>query len=186
MTHSLNQSILPAIHKIKDLEQVVKSSTNYVVLLGGHIVQMKQLVQLAKLQGVNVLLHADLISGLKNDDFGVDFIIQEIAPYGIISTRANVIAKAKQRGLLAIQRIFLLDSDALERSYTIVEKTSPDYIEVLPGIIPEMIEEVYARTNIPIIAGGLIKHKAHIQAALEAGAVAVTTSKRELWTESIH
>jgi glycerol uptake operon antiterminator len=44
-----------------------------------------------------------------------------------------VILKAKQKGVIAIHRMFLIDSHALERSYRLVEKTKPDYIEVLPG-----------------------------------------------------
>lgn len=185
MTTGFNQIVLPAVHKIKDVEKVLDSSPEHIVLLGGHIAHMKQIVQLASQVGAKVLLHADLINGLKNDDYGVDYIIQHIAPAGIISTRANVVLKAKQRGLLAILRMFLLDSDALERSYLIVEKTRPDFIEVLPGIIPSMISEVYERTQIPIIAGGLIRKQNEISEAFMAGAVAVTTSRQELWNFSL-
>ena len=181
MPATFNQVVLPAVHKIKDVETVLTSSVEHMVLLGGHIAQMKQIVDLASQAKVNVLLHADLIDGLKNDDYGVDFIIQHIAPAGIISTRANVVVKAKQRGLLAIQRMFLLDSDALERSYNIIDKVKPDFIEVLPGIMPDIIAEVYERTKIPIIAGGLIRSELHINQAINAGAVAVTTSRQALW-----
>lgn len=181
LSTGFNQIVLPAAHKIKDVEKILNSSIEHMVLLGGHIAQMKQIVQLATRAGVKVLLHADLIDGLKNDDYGVDFIIQHISPAGIISTRANVVMKAKQRGLLAILRMFLLDSDALERSYLIAEKTKPDYIEVLPGIIPNVITEVYERTRIPIIAGGLIRTQMEVHQAIGAGAIAVTSSRQELW-----
>jgi len=80
-----------------------------------------------------MIFHVDLIHGLKNDDYGTEYICQEFSPFGLISTKANVILKAKQRGVLSIQRMFLIDSHALGQSYRLIEKTQPDYIEVLPG-----------------------------------------------------
>ena len=98
-----------------------------------------------------------------------------------MSTRAGVIAKTKQNGLLAIQRLFLLDTNALEKSYVMFGRTQPDYIEVLPGIIPPIISEVADRTGIPIFAGGLVRTVDDVEHALQAGASAVTTSNIELW-----
>lgn len=185
MSLLLNQSILPAVHKIKDIEAVVKSNVSYMVLLGGHIGQLQSTVNFAKQNGKKVFLHADLIDGLKNDEYAADFLCQSIAPAGIISTRANVVMRTKQKGLIAIQRVFLLDSDALDRSYKLLEKTQPDYIEVLPGIMPEIITEVKEQSGIPVIAGGLIRSLEHVEKALQAGATAITTSRKDLWKHSI-
>lgn len=179
--HQLLQSVLPAVSKIKDVEAVIASPHQHMVLLGGHIGQLKSIVDLAKAGGKQIFLHADLIDGLKNDEHAADFLCQSIRPAGIISTRASVVLRTKQRGLVAIQRMFLIDSDAMERSYRMIEKSSPDYIEVLPGIIPEVIQEVKQQTGIPVIAGGLIKSRQHVEAALQAGATAITTSRKELW-----
>jgi len=176
------QAVLPAVSKIKDVEAVIASPLQYMVLLGGHIGQLKSVVDLAKAHGKHVLLHADLVHGLKNDEYAADFLCQSIAPAGLISTRANVVLRTKQRGLIAIQRMFLIDSEAMERSYRMIEKSNPDYIEVLPGIIPEAIAEVKEQTGIPVIAGGLIKSEQHIDTALRAGATAITTSRKELWS----
>jgi glycerol uptake operon antiterminator len=176
------QAVLPAVSKIKDVEAVIASPLQYMVLLGGHIGQLKNVVDLAKAHGKHILLHADLIDGLKNDEHAADFLCQSIQPAGIISTRASVVLRTKQRGLIAIQRMFLIDSDAMERSYRMIEKSKPDYIEVLPGIIPEAIAEVKVQTGIPVIAGGLITSEQHIDDALRAGATAITTSNKELWT----
>lgn len=77
--------------------------------------------------------------------------------------------------------MFLLDSIALETSYKIITKTQPDYVEVLPGLMPNIIQEVHEKTGIPVFAGGLIRTKEEIELAIKAGAVAVTTSDKELW-----
>lgn len=175
------QNVLPAVHKLKDVEAVLASPFSYMVLLGGHLGQLKNIVDLANQHGKKVLLHADLIDGLKNDEYAAEFLCQSIRPAGIISTRSSVIGRTKQNGLIAIQRLFLIDSDALERSYTVLDKNRPDFIEVLPGVIPDIISEVKERSGIPIIAGGLIRTQAHVKQALEAGASAITTSRKELW-----
>ncbi|MFD0959915.1 glycerol-3-phosphate responsive antiterminator [Paenibacillus chungangensis] len=175
------QRILPAARKGKDVEAILASPYTYMVLLGGHVGQLQAMVDLARGSGKQVLLHADLIDGLKNDEYAAEYLCQSIRPAGLISTRASVIARTKQNGLIAIQRLFLIDSDALERSYKLLEKTQPDYIEVLPGIMPDIIAEVKERSGVPVIAGGLIRTEQHVRNALSAGANAITTSRRSLW-----
>jgi glycerol uptake operon antiterminator len=175
------QAILPAARKMKDLEKALAFSFPYVVLLDSHVAQIKPVADLVRSRGKKLLLHADLIEGLKNDEYAAEFLCQVIRPAGVISTRASVIAKTKQNGLIAIQRLFLLDTNALEKSYALLEKTKPDFIEVLPGVMPHIISEVRERAGIPIFAGGLIRTVRDVEQALAAGAAAVTTSNVDLW-----
>ena len=53
--------------------------------------------------------------------------------------------------------------------------------EILPGIMPRVIAEISARTQVPVIAGGLLRDKADVMAAMRAGAAAVSTSAPGLW-----
>lgn len=175
------QTILPAARQMKDLEKLLTKPFEYIVILDTHIGQLQPIVQLAKSHGKRPLLHADLIGGLRNDEEAAEYLCQVIKPAGIISTRAGVIAKTKQNGILAIQRLFMLDTNALDKSYALFKKTKPDYIEVLPGVIPHMITEVMERTGIPVIAGGLVRTVGEVEAAIRAGAIAVTSSRKELW-----
>jgi F0F1-type ATP synthase epsilon subunit len=62
-----------------------------------------------------------------------------------------------------------------------LETSKPDYLEVLPGVMPDIIKEVKVHTNLPIIAGGFIRTQEDIATILASGATAVTTSHRELW-----
>jgi glycerol uptake operon antiterminator len=180
MTFS-NQRILPAIKQMKELEKLLPSAYEYIVLLGGRIGQLKPIMDLAHRHNKKIILHADLIDGLKNDEYAAEFLCQQIRPAGLISTRTVVITKTKQNGLVSVQRIFLIDSGAMDKSIELAVKTMPDYIEVLPGIVPHLITEVRERTGIPVIAGGLIRSAAEVNEALLAGADAITTSRRELW-----
>jgi len=176
-----SQLILPAVRKMKDLEKLLGMNYEYIVLLDSHISQVQNVVEMARANGKKALIHADLIEGLKNDEYAAEYLCQVVRPTGIISTKSSVIMKTKQNRLLAIQRLFLLDTSALENGISLLERTKPDYIEVLPGVIPSIITEVNDRTGIPIFAGGLIRSVQDVEQALAAGASAVTTSDKELW-----
>ncbi|TMW70405.1 glycerol-3-phosphate responsive antiterminator [Alteribacter natronophilus] len=176
-----NQKLLPAIRQMKDFDWLLESSYQTIVLLESHVGQLRSMVRAAKRAGKMMYVHADLVYGLKNDDYGADFLCQDIKVDGLISTRKNMVIKAKKHSVSGIQRLFLLDSMALETSYRQIAVTKPDFIEVLPGVVPDLIAEVKERTGIPVIAGGLIRTVRDAEQALQGGASAVTTSKKEIW-----
>lgn len=160
---------------------MLESEHEFLVFLETRISQLRSLVKYAHKQKKKVFIHADLVQGLKADEYGIEFLINEVKVDGIISTRGNVITLAKKHRIFAVQRLFVLDSHALEHNLKICNRVKPDCIEVLPGIIPKIIQEVHEQTGIPIIAGGLIRTNQDIEEALGNGAVAVTTSNRDLW-----
>ncbi|KGX86596.1 glycerol-3-phosphate responsive antiterminator [Pontibacillus litoralis] len=176
-----NHRVLPAARNIKDFEKLIQSNAEFIILLEVRVSQVKSLVHLAKRHNKKVLIHADLIQGLKTDEYAIEFLCNEIKPHGIISTRANVISRVKKQKLIAIQRLFLLDSHALEHNLSLIQKTQPDYIEVLPGLVPKLIKEIYDKVQIPVIAGGLIRTEEDVQNAIDGGAIAVTSSVKELF-----
>jgi glycerol uptake operon antiterminator len=180
------QSLIPVSKNKRQYDLFLKSSYEYGVYLDTDLLHLKPISKLAKENEKKILIHTDLIQGLKNDEYSIEYICQEIKPYGIISTRPSVIAKAKKRGLMTIQRIFLLDSQALEKSYAIAQKTQADYLEILPGVIPGFIKKIANDIKIPILAGGLVTTKEEVNCALNAGAQAVTTSHVALWQALEH
>lgn len=175
------KGVLPVLRNMKEFERLLKSDHEYIIFLEIRLAQLKQLVQVAKKANKKVILHVDLIQGLKTDSYGFEYLVREVKPDGIVSTRSNVIALAKKNNLLTIQRLFLLDSQALEHNINLINQVKPDYIEILPGIIPSVIKEVFDKTGIPVIAGGLIRTKEDILLAYDGGAKAISTSQPELW-----
>lgn len=173
--------VLPAVRRMKDFEKVLESNHEHIIILESRLVQLKSMINYAHRANKKVLVHFDLIQGLKADEYGMEFLQREIKPDGILTTRGNVIAAAKKHKFLAIQRVFILDSAALEQSIKLIQRFHPDYVEILPGLMPEVIEEITGEIDIPVIAGGLIKEEEQVKAALDAGAVAVSTSSRKLW-----
>ncbi|KAB8131050.1 glycerol-3-phosphate responsive antiterminator [Gracilibacillus oryzae] len=173
--------VLPAVRNMKDFEKILESDFPIVILLETRIAQLGQLVKLIRNKKKKVFVHVDLINGLKVDQYGMEYLIRDIKIDGVISTRANVISMAKKNNIIAIQRLFAIDSSAIDKNLELVTKTQPDYIEVLPGIVPSIIIDIVDKTGIPVIAGGLIKSKEDIDTALNSGAKAITTSRSNLW-----
>ncbi|MBN1044672.1 glycerol-3-phosphate responsive antiterminator, partial [Clostridium botulinum] len=56
-----------------------------------------------------------------------------------------------------------------------------DALEVLPGVIPKVIEIISKKSNIPVVAGGLIETKEDVMLALRSGATCVSTTRNEIW-----
>lgn len=182
MVKQIDQRILPAVRNLKEFDELMESCYERIILLHAHIAQVKPLGNRARAFGKKLLMHADLIDGLKSDEYAIDYLAQEVKPEGIITTRNSVILAAKKKGLVCIQRLFLIDTMALESSLSQLERTKPDYVEVLPGIVPHLIEEITVRTQIPVIAGGFIRSGEDVNRAIEAGARSVTTSRKDVWS----
>lgn len=175
------QGVVPAVRRIKDFEKLLKSDHKIIILLETRIALLANLVKYAKQFDKQFIVHLDLINGLKVDQYGMELLVHHMKVDGVISTRGNIISMAKKNGLVAIQRMFAIDSSAIRKNIELVNKTKPDYIEVLPGIIHPIIQEISEQTETPVIAGGLIRSTEDIELALNHGAVAITTSRKELW-----
>lgn len=173
--------VIAAVKDDSDLERALESECRVVFLLYGNILNIKDLVERVHQHDKLCIVHIDLIEGLSNRDIAVDGLVKLSCPDGIISTRSSLIRRAQQLGLLSIQRAFLLDSMSMRSLLSQVEATRPDFIEILPGVIHSAIAEVVLKSNIPVIAGGLIRNKQDVIQALRAGVIAVSTSSQEVW-----
>ena len=172
--------VIPAVKSPEELDRILTGKGKLIFVLFGDILTIPDIVVKLKKAGKIVMVHLDLIDGLNSRDVAVDFLAENTLADGILSTKTNLVKYAKSRGLLAIQRFFLLDSMALLN----IEKQFPldfvDAIEILPGIMPKVIRRLAGLTNKPIIAGGLISDQEDVQSALNAGATAVSTTKLDL------
>ena len=58
---------------------------------------------------------------------------------------------------------------------------SPDFMEIMPGVIGKIISR-FSGGAVPVIAGGLVESKSEVTEALSLGAIGVSTGKIELWS----
>ena len=172
---SLNP-IIAAVNSERLLEEASKSEIEVVFVLYGTILTIPGIVETLKEKGKTVIVHADLINGLSGKDIAVDYIATRTRADGIISTRDNLVKRAKELGLVAGERSFIVDSMALENTRT----TRPDFLEVMPGLLNRVIREL-SGLGIPIVAGGLIRDKEEILSALNSGAIAISSTSPEIW-----
>lgn len=174
----------PIITAVKDeqgLEKALKTESPVVFLLFGNICNITGLVDQVKNSGKIAIVHVDLIQGLSSKEVAVDFIHQNTRADGIISTKAPLVRHAMDLGMIGGQRTFLIDSMALETTKKQLLTFQPDFMELMPGVMPKILKTVRGYTEIPLVAGGLISDKKDILAAFDAGVDAVSTTREELW-----
>lgn len=173
--------IIAAVSNIKEIDSVVKSPCEIVFLLDGDILNLKEIVDLCRENNKLIYIHIDLIGGFSKDTIALKYIALNIKPDGIITTKSNLVRAAKELKLFTIQRLFILDSLALTSGINSIKTIRPDAIEILPGIMPKIIEEIHEETRIPVIAGGLIRDKSDVINCLNAGAIGISTSNKNVW-----
>ena len=177
----MDSPVIAAVKEDAGLRQALNSDCQVVFLLYGTILNISSLVEQVHASGKRCFVHIDLIDGLSNREIAVDALVKLSRSDGIISTRSPQIRRAQQLGILAVQRVFLLDSMSLQNILSAKDINRPDFLEVLPGVIPPVIAEITARTSVPVIAGGLIRSKQDVIQALQAGCMAVSTSCQAVW-----
>lgn len=170
--------IIPAVKADKFLK-ALNSPCDVVFGLGENILTVGEHIKAAHARGKKLLVHIDLAEGIGKDEAGVRYLAG-LGCDGIISTRAQIIKYAKKEGLFTVQRFFTLDSQGLEGIDDMLSGTRPSMMEIMPGVITKTISR-FSKSDIPVIAGGLIESKEEATAALGAGAMAVSTGREELW-----
>ena len=173
----------PVIAAVKDeegLAHCLRTDVKAVFILFGTVCSIPNIVERVKQSGRAALVHLDLVNGLSAREASVDFIREYTRADGIISTRQPLIARAAELGFCTVQRYFVIDSMALGNVLR-RHDVRPDFIEILPGVMPKIIARICRETQIPVIAGGLISDKEDILAALSAGARAISTTNPAVW-----
>ena len=173
----------PVIPAVRGPDEALKAALARdhpaIFVLGGDIFKVLGRVR-AQEPRPHVYVNVDLVGGVAADASGLRFLSGHIE--GIISTHRHVIELAKASGLITIQRLFAIDSGAVERGLKLIRRAEPRFVEILPALAYCEIAGRYAEVlDLPVLAGGLLKGHADISTILKAGAVGVSTSHRALW-----
>lgn len=151
-------------------------------LLEGDVLEARRILGLAD-AGASFFLHMDLFGGIAPDESGF-LLLRELFPRvcGIISTRARTLVLAQRMGFATIFRLFCIDSESLRTGLKVVQEVKPTAVEVLPGIIFPRIRSCIPLDGFPpVICGGFIRKRKEVLDILKSGALAVSTSAKELW-----
>lgn len=172
--------IIPGVRTNEDLIRALDSNVKSVFLLNTNIELIVEQINAAHKAGKKLFVHIDLTDGIGKDEFGIKYL-SDLGADGIISTRTNIIKIAKRLGVFAIQRFFIVDSRSIDTTIESVNVSKADVVEIMPGTISKVIQKIKNAVEMPIVAGGIIETKEEVDIAIESGAIAVSTGKKELW-----
>ncbi len=173
--------VIAAVRNKETNRLAIDSPVAAIFLLNTSILELPDMVQDAHAGGKRVFLHLDLAEGLGRDDAAVRWCVDHLHVDGLISTRPSLLKLASELGVLTIQRLFLMDSSSFDHGKRLLKNTPPDMAEVLPGIAPKAIRQLCEALDKPVIAGGLVTEPREIALALQAGALAVSVGRPQLW-----
>ena len=100
---------------------------------------------------------------------------------GIISTKPNLIKHARELSLFTILRLFVIDSMAYGNIDKQVKVARPDFIEILPALMPKVVRKICRMSSTPVIAGGLVSDKEDIMELLDAGVTSISSTNPDIW-----
>ncbi|HOH52584.1 MAG TPA: glycerol-3-phosphate responsive antiterminator [Fervidobacterium sp.] len=174
-------TIIPAVRDLNDLDDALKTKSPIVFLLTGSILDLEGISSKVREAQKALMINVDLLEGIASDKKGIEFLAKKRFCDGIISTKTNAVRSAMKEKMLAIQRVFLIDSGVLKSIRDLIGSTSvPDAFEILPAIAaPYFIENIHSKAL--VIAGGLITKRREAEELFEKGVRGISTSAKELW-----
>jgi glycerol uptake operon antiterminator len=178
---SLEQNpVVPAVRgPDRDLDVALAGEHPAIFVLGGDVFKVLGRIG-SRGRRPQIYVNVDLVGGIAADASGLRFLAGRVD--GIISTHRHVIELAKTSGLITIQRLFAIDSGAVERGLKLIRRAQPHFVEILPALAYREIAAQYSEVlDLPVLAGGLLRSREDIATILEAGAVGVSASDQGLW-----
>jgi glycerol uptake operon antiterminator len=180
--HFRETPIIPAIRDIAHLERALEAHGKVVYFLTGDPEICEDLMQKTIAAGKLPIVNLDLFNGFSRDKYAVNYL-KRCGASGIISTHLDPLRHARNIGIYAIQRTFLLDSGAMETISNQLKHTPVDALEVLPApVAPRLLDRVrLIAPEMPIVGGGLIHTMKEVEDLLAQGLDGVSISDPEMW-----
>lgn len=173
--------IIAAVKDSKGLEEAIQTDCNIIFILNSDIINVGEIVEKVKAHNKLAFVHIDLLEGTSNKEVSLQFLKESTQADGIISTKAQMVRAAKNYGFYTVHRFFLVDSMSYRSIDKQIANSTPHFIEILPGMMPKAIGWVKGKVGIPIIASGLVCEKEDVMEAIQAGALAISSTNNDVW-----
>jgi glycerol uptake operon antiterminator len=155
-----------------------------VFLQGGSLAELADVLDVFRDQAyehLSLFVHIDLVAGLENSEAGIAYLARFEQLSGVVTVHHHLASSIRRVGLLSVVRLFLSDSRAVERGLSVVAKSRPDAIEILPAAVASKVAHDFRKCHVPRITGGLCRTEQDVREALDSGCKAVTSTRPELW-----
>ncbi len=174
--------IIPAVRSPELLIPSSLAPGKIVYFLFGNPENTAEMMARVAAAGKVPIINIDLAAGFARDQAAVSYLAHRQVQ-GIISTHPEPLRAARDFGLFAIKRTFLLDSAALESALRSLDQFMPDALEVLPAMAaPHIVQRLHQMyPTLPVIAGGLITTLREIEDLINQGIHTVSVSDYRLW-----
>lgn len=180
-SHLMRTPVIAGLKNIRDVYTAAAAGIRICFFLTGTIFELREIAAVTRENDQLLFAHVDLIQGVAKDASGIRLLAEEVDIDGILTTKSHLIRVAKDHGLLAIQRLFMLDSEALRTALHILKSSHPHAVEILPALILPNIRRRLPDDLPPVIGGGLVETVDELKAVLQAPVLAVSTSNHDLW-----
>ncbi|PYI53828.1 glycerol-3-phosphate responsive antiterminator [Paenibacillus flagellatus] len=177
--------MIASVTNERSLDSALASGVRRINLVSGGIDRLQTIVRRVRETDKRLFVHIEMVEGIGRDAAFIRYMAETFRPDGIITTKSGIVQAAKQAGLIAVQRVFAIDTVALDTALRTVAASRPDEVELMPGLLPRIVRHVKDRIDSPLIVGGLIRRREEAQEAFAMGADYVSVSDESLWHPSI-
>jgi glycerol uptake operon antiterminator len=171
----------PATTTGDQFQRALASSAEVVLILRANGLELSPFLAQAHSAGKLVAVHLDLVSGLRPDRSSVQWLSDSGAD-AVVSSRGHLMPAIREHRMTAIQRLLLVRQTQLSAGIGSIRRSEPDIVEVLPGVVLPQVLHLLPDLGRPLLAGGFVRTVQDVHDLLGAGAIAVTTSREELWS----
>jgi glycerol uptake operon antiterminator len=174
--------IIPSVRTPEFITRSARAPGKLVYFLFGNPEHIAGMMEVVAAAGKVPMVNVDLVAGFSRDEAAISYLARRQVG-GIISTHIEPLRAARDFGLFAIKRTFLLDSAALESCMQSLKQFLPDALEVMPAIAaPQILPRLrQSYPDLPVIAGGLISNLREIEGLVLQGVSSVSVSDCRLW-----
>lgn len=127
------------------------------------------------------LLNVDSVQGLTGNADGLEFL-KGVGVPGIVSTHVQAVNRAAALGMLAVLKLFVTDRSNLNRAAAAVRSSNAHMVQLMPWSVVPYLEPEFLKSLGPFIVAGFVSSHDDIRSAMDLGALAVSSSQRELWS----
>lgn len=175
------KKVAASVRTDEDFKAALESPVEVIFLQNSDIMNVQGQIEECHAAGKKVFIHMDFAEGIGKDRAGLSYL-KNLGADGILTTKTGLIRSARDIGLLAVQRFFIVDSHSVDTAVDSIKIAKPDIVEIMPGVVDKKIKEFAERVDTPILAGGLIEHEEEVDRAISSGAKAVSTADQLLWS----
>lgn len=162
--------------------EALASPVSIIALRAGTLLDLPLYARQAKAAGKALFIYPELIEGLGRDTAAIEYLARVVDPSGIVSTKRQILQKAASLGLQTIYQIFMIDTQAFETGVKNAQHLDCDAVEVMPGALPNVVRDVCRLVGKPVVCAGLVRSAREVEELFQAGASAVATSSKTLWS----